>query len=93
VGQALHLNNGKTLNDKLRAPSSRLAEWVEEKVSDDEAVGRIYLLALCRQPTPAEKAAFRKLMDEAGREGATRREVLEDVFWSVLTSKEFVFNH
>src|SRR5262249_36651450 len=32
VGQALHLNNGRTLNDKLKAKGARLEEWLREKV-------------------------------------------------------------
>src|SRR5207248_4829507 len=34
VGQALHLNNGQTLNAKLRDQSSRAAKWVGEQVPD-----------------------------------------------------------
>jgi hypothetical protein len=94
VTQALHLNNGQTLNDKLRDKKSRVSEWVEEKVSDAEAIRRVFLLALCRPPTVEEQARLGKLMAEAAREpGTTRREVIEDLFWSVLTGREFLFNH
>jgi hypothetical protein len=93
VGQALHLNNGKTLNDKLRAKNSRLAQWLKDKVSDEEAVRRVYLLALSRAPTETEASRFQQLLAEAARDGeAARREALEDLFWAVLTSKEFLFN-
>lgn len=94
VTQALHLNNGQTLNDKLRDKRSRVSEWLTAKVSDDEAVRRVFLLALSRPPTAAERERFSRLMAEAGRDGQTeRREVLEDVFWAVLTGREFLFNH
>src|SRR5207302_10122263 len=43
VGQALHLNNGRTLNDKIRAKNSRVEQWVAEKVGDEEAVRRGYV--------------------------------------------------
>jgi hypothetical protein len=93
VGQALHLNNGKTLNDKLRAKGSRLESWLTEKVSDEEAVRRLYLLALCREPTVGERTKFAALLGEAAADGkTTRREALEDLFWAVLSSKEFLFN-
>jgi hypothetical protein len=88
VGQALHLNNGKTLNDKLRAKDSVVARWLAEKVSDDQAVKRLYLAALCREPTEQERRAFAKMLAES----SDRREALEDLVWAVLTSKEFVFN-
>jgi hypothetical protein len=93
VGQALHVNNGGTLNDKLRDKDSRVAAWLKDGIGDAEAVKRLYLLALCREPTAAELARFSGLLAEASADKqATRREVLEDLFWSVLTSKEFLFN-
>ena len=62
--------------------------------ADAEAIRRIFLLALCRPPTEAEHARLAKLMAEAEAEPqATRREVIEDLFWSVLTGREFLFNH
>jgi Protein of unknown function (DUF1553)/Protein of unknown function (DUF1549) len=93
VTQALHLNNGQTLNDKLRSKKSRIEDWLQEKLSDDEAIRRVFLLALCREPSTQESARFGKLMAEAARDPqATRREVLEDLCWSVLTGREFLFN-
>jgi hypothetical protein len=91
VGQALHLNNGQTLNGKLRAKESRVAKWLAARMSDEQAVKDLYLLALCREPTAEELKSFTKLLAEASAEGS-RREALEDLFWAVLTSKEFVFN-
>src|SRR5262249_26993156 len=32
VTQALHLDNGQTLNDKLRAKNSRVEQWLQDKV-------------------------------------------------------------
>jgi Protein of unknown function (DUF1553)/Protein of unknown function (DUF1549) len=92
VGQALHLNNGQTLNDKLRAKSSRLEQWVQEKIGDEEAVRRLYRLALCREPTATELGKFTDLMKESSAQGASRRELFEDLFWAVLTGREFLFN-
>jgi hypothetical protein len=93
VGQALHLNNGQTLNDKLRAKGSRVEQWLSEKVSDEDAVRRLYQMALCREPTREELGKFTALMAEGERDrSATRREVLEDLFWAVLTGREFLFN-
>ncbi|HET6575677.1 MAG TPA: DUF1553 domain-containing protein [Fimbriiglobus sp.] len=94
VRQALHLNNGKTLNDKLRDPKSRLSKWLAGKTTDAEVVDRVFRLGLSRPPTDEEKERFLAVLAEAGREGAqARRETLEDVFWAVLTGKEFLFNH
>ncbi|QDU21147.1 DUF1553 domain-containing protein [Urbifossiella limnaea] len=94
VGQALHLNNGQTLNEKLRSGTSVVARWVDAKLSDREVVDRLYLAALSRAPTAEERDRFVGILAEAGRESpAARREALEDFAWAVLTGREFLFNH
>jgi hypothetical protein len=94
VGQALHLNNGETLNDKVRAKGSRVERWLAEKVGDEEAVRRVFLLGLSRPPTAEEMQKFTTLLSDAQHDGhTTRREMLEDLFWAVLTGREFLFNH
>jgi hypothetical protein len=93
VTQALHLNNGQTLNDKLRDKDSRARLWSKEKASDDELVKRLFALALSREPTAAEAKKFTSLLGEAAsNKQAARDELLEDMFWAVLTSREFLFN-
>ncbi len=93
VGQALHLNNGQTLNEKLRDKRSRIHQWLTEKLSDEQAVRRLFALALCREPTASEDRHFRDLLAEAAKDKTvSHEERLEDIFWAVLTSKEFLFN-
>jgi hypothetical protein len=94
ITQALHLNNGQTLNDKIRDKNSRIAKWSQERISDQEAIRRLFLLALSRDPEPAELERFEQLMSDASHDPKiSRGEVLEDLFWAVLTGKEFLFNH
>lgn len=92
VGQALHLANGQTLNAKLRDAKSLVQKWVEEKLSDEAAAVRLYELALCRPPTAEERKRLTTALAEAAHAGQPRREQLEDLFWAVLTSREFLFN-
>ncbi len=93
VGQALHVNNGKTLNDKIRAADSRVGTFVKTKLGDEETVRQLFELALCREPNAAELMHFKTLLAEATADTQTsRREALEDLFWGVLSSKEFLFN-
>jgi hypothetical protein len=93
VGQALMLNNGQSLNDKLRSDKGRLNAWLTEKTSDEEAVKRVFGLALSREPTKLELRKMTALLKDTGATPSARREALEDVFWAVLTSREFLFNH
>ena len=101
VTQTLHLANGKTLNDKLKAPGNTLDRWLDENLTEAQAIERLFLAALCRLPTPSESermvAALADTAPAAGAEPAAvraaRRAALEDLFWAVLTSREFLFIH
>lgn len=93
VTQALHLNNGQTLNDKLRAKDNVIDQWLKESITARDAIRRVFLLGLTREPLPEELAKFEALLKQAEQQGASRRDGMEDVFWAVLTGKEFLFNH
>lgn len=94
VGQALMLNNGQILNDKLRSKTSRVNEWLIAKLSSEEMVKRVFMLSLCRPPTSEElKKCLAILKDAPGDKIESRREAIEDLFWGVLTTREFMFNH
>lgn len=91
VAQVLHLANGATLNSKIASDQGRARKWSSENKSSEDAVEEAYLSALCRPPLPAEKERLKKLIDEAGVDG--RRAAIEDLYWALLNSKEFLFNH
>jgi hypothetical protein len=91
VTQVLHISNGDTLNKKLTAKGNRLEKLLSEKTPPEQIVEDIYLSALCRFPTTAEKAKMIKTFE--GSEEKERRQVLEDIYWAVLSSREFLFNH
>ena len=94
ITQALHLNNGQTLNDKLRDSNSRVRRWARQKLDDGTVVDKLFLLALSRPPSAKEKETLTRLLKEATADPQTGRpQAIEDLFWAVLTSKEFLFNH
>ena len=73
VGQALHLNNGKTLNDKLRDPKSHLSKWLTDKTSDEKVVDNVFRLGLSRPPTAEETKRFLAVLAEAAKDGPQAR--------------------
>ncbi len=89
--QALHLSNGTTINSKLASPAGRLAKLLESGADAARLVEEVYWMALSRSPRSAERQAFAEVFQAAGPE--QKREVAEDLFWSVLTSREFLFQH
>ena len=90
MAQALHIANGDTLNAKLRAKENRVAQLLAAKRSDAEIVEEAYLAALSRPPTEAERTKILAILADAKE---NKRETLEDLFWGILSSKEFLFNH
>jgi hypothetical protein len=91
MAQVLHIANGDTLNEKLRAAGNRIEQLLAAGVGDEALVEDAYLSALSRFPAEEEKRRLLELL--AGEKPADRREVVEDLYWSVLSSKEFLFNH
>jgi hypothetical protein len=89
--QVLHISNGDTINQKLQAKGNRLDEMLGSGMSQETIVEEAYLAALSRLPTDAEKSQLLAVLAEAGP--ADKRAALEDLFWSILSSKEFLFNH
>ncbi len=93
VAQALHLANGDTVNEKLRAPNGAVARLLTEETAAEALVKRTYRLVLGRDPVAREQARMLAAAPPAGAPDRERREWLEDLFAALLTSKEFLFLH
>lgn len=89
--QVLHLANGKTLLEKLESKDGRITKWIDEKATPEQIVDQLYLSALSRLPTENEKTRLVAALAEVSEND--RRPAFEDVVWSVLTSREFLFQH
>jgi hypothetical protein len=91
MSQALHIANGDTVNKKLAAKDSIVAKLLDAKLSDEKLIEEASLTSLSRLPATAEKERFIKAL--AGTRDTDRRTALEDIFWAMLSSREFLFNH
>ncbi len=89
--QVLHLSNGTTLNDKLRAPGSRVEKLLAAGLTNYAIIEQAFLLTVARYPTDHEMQELLTVMNSVT--GDERRVVVEDLFWSLLSSREFLFNH
>lgn len=88
--QSLHLLNSEEMQKKLSHEAGRAAKLAaNEAHSDEEKVTELYMLAFSRVPTEHEMSATLGYL----KEKPNRREALEDVVWSLVNSKEFLFNH
>lgn len=92
--QVLHITNGETVNQKLKATDNRLSRWLADNKPSAEVIDDAFLTCFARQPTPSEKQKLVAALDEAANADAEqKRQVLEDVFWSLISTREFLFNH
>jgi hypothetical protein len=88
LSQALHLLNGETTNRKIEE-GSVITTWVEQKVDPQEILRRITTRCLTRQPTESELS----WLDDQLRRNSNVEQSLQDFFWAILNSNEFIFNH
>ena len=89
--QVLHLLNGKTIQEKLESKDGRVAKFLETNIPNNDLIDIVYLSAITRYPTETERKQLSAVLDEAT--GDDKRAAIEDLYWSVLTSKEFLFQH
>jgi hypothetical protein len=89
--QVLHLANGSTLNDKLASKESRVTRILATDPVPEDLVEQAWVLALSRRPTAEERKPFEEMLAKA--DPSERRAIVEDMYWSLLTSREFLFRH
>jgi hypothetical protein len=89
LSQALHLMNGDAVNDRIKQ-GRVVAKMIQEKKGDREIVEDLFLRVFGRMPLEKEWASVQQAI---GSDTGARQSVLEDLFWALLNSKEFYFNH
>jgi len=87
--QVLHLSNGDTLNSNLRSEQSCVNVMIPQ--SDEEIIEETYLLCLSRPPSDGERERLIAMFDSTPEK--ERRAAIEDLFWALMTSREFLFQH
>ncbi len=88
LSQALHLLNGETTNAKIRS-SDVIPKLLAETRTADERIEALYVRCLNRKPSAEELDKLRPVLGE----GADPKQALQDIFWALLNSREFLFNH
>ncbi len=87
LSQALHLINGDTVHNKIRS-GNVVGKLIDAKKTDDQIVDELYVRTLGRRPTDDDR---HRIKDALHGEG-DRKDKLEDLFWALLNSQQFIFN-
>ncbi|MCA9211258.1 MAG: cell surface protein, partial [Planctomycetales bacterium] len=88
LSQALHMLNGEATHGKI-AQGGIIKQLLSEGKTPEQVIESLYIRCLTRRPTADEMGKLMEVVNSAENPQLG----LEDVFWAVLNSREFVFNH
>ncbi len=93
IPQRLTMMNGDLVRDRIKADLlAATARIAGQAPNDRAAVEAAYLTVLTRRPTEEEAAHFEQFLAQRD-EKLSRGQRLEDVFWALINSTEFSWNH
>jgi hypothetical protein len=91
IPQRLLMMNGALIRDKIKeGPFSASTQVGWMSADNAHTVEAAYLSVLTRRPTPEEAEHFQHFLIDSD---LTRNQRLEDMFWALLNSTEFSWNH
>jgi hypothetical protein len=88
LSQALHFIAGNTVQDQI-GKGKVVQKLLAAGRPPQGVIEEIYIRALSRKPDPDELQGMMDLAAKAPKD----RKVYEDIFWSLIDSTEFLFNH
>jgi hypothetical protein len=88
LSQSLHLLNGPTVEGKINQ-GGLVGRLLKEGKTPEQVIETIFVRALSRKPGAEEIAKLKTVITDSKNPSKD----LNDVFWAVLNSREFVFNH
>lgn len=90
ISQALHLMNSQEVMEKIRGRTGRARQLADSDLVPAAVIDELYLSTLARHPRDAERGLF---LNAFAREEGGRRAAVEDVLWTLLNTKEFLYNN
>lgn len=92
ISRQLQLINGDLLNRRISHQRGRLQQLFQSGMEAPAIVEALYIRCLARMPRDSEMKFWSTQLSTAV-ENSSSIDVLEDLFWSLLTCREFVTNH
>ena len=94
IPQALTMMNNQMIIDATHPDRSLVfgAIVASPFMNNAGRIESLFLASLSRKPTPEEAEKFLRYVERGGVSG-NHKKALSDVFWALLNSSEFKFNH
>jgi len=77
--------------DAVVAKADDLLKVVTLEANPQHVIESLYVRCLSRKPTASERKSLGTILEASKTE--EHQQVVEDIFWSLLNSQEFLFNH
>jgi hypothetical protein len=92
LSQALHLINGKTIDDTFQRNPVLIPRLMTEHATTEALVRALYIRILTREPGPEELADIQAL-DPQSTDRKVQQKFYSSIAWALVNSNEFLFNH
>ncbi len=89
IQQALFMMNSRFTQELLLADEGNLTKILNSKKSPDERIDAMFLASLSRLPVEGERKKFQDFISSHGN----NKDAYKDLFWVLLNTSEFFFNH
>jgi|694.fasta_scaffold47050_2 hypothetical protein len=89
LAQVLTLANSDDIEGKIADGQGVVARLMKAQVPHDQIVDELYLGSLSRFPTAEEKTKTKYFVDAI----ENKTEAYQDLLWTLMNSREFMFNH
>lgn len=87
--QLLHILNSTEIHNQTKK-SWQLSNIVRTSKNTNQMIRQVYLLVLSRYPTAQEQATVKSYMKE---KKVWKKKVAEDLMWTLINTKEFLYKH
>jgi len=89
LAQVLLLANSEEIEAKIASDQGTIARLLKEKKPLTDIIEELYLAAYSRRPTTQEAEQIQLHLNRLDN----KRQGLEDLLWTIINTKEFMFNH